>query len=40
MWEHKRVSVVLPAYNEEEHIAESVRDFLQTGYVDERWGPE
>ncbi len=35
MWENKRVSVVFPAYNEEENIANAISDFLSTGIVDE-----
>jgi glycosyltransferase involved in cell wall biosynthesis len=31
----KRVSVVLPAYNEEQYIRPAVEDFLSTGVVDE-----
>jgi glycosyltransferase involved in cell wall biosynthesis len=35
MYGDKRVSVVLPAYNEESHIRKAVGDFLLTGVVDE-----
>jgi len=35
MYGDKRVSVVLPAYNEEEHIRQAVGDFLLPGIVDE-----
>jgi glycosyltransferase involved in cell wall biosynthesis len=35
MYGDKRVSVVLPAYNEEQHIRSAVEDFLATGIVDE-----
>lgn len=35
MYGSKRVSVVLPAYNEEQHIRSAVDDFLSTGVVDE-----
>ncbi len=35
MWGNRRVSVVLPAYNEAEHVATSIQDFLRTGLVDE-----
>jgi glycosyltransferase involved in cell wall biosynthesis len=35
MYGDKRVSVVLPAYNEEEHIRTAVEDFFATGVVDE-----
>ena len=35
MWNGETVSVVFPAYNEEENIAEAVKDFKETGIVDE-----
>lgn len=35
MWNMKKVSVVLPAYNEEENIKNAVESFLNTGFVDE-----
>ena len=35
MWNGETVSVVFPAYNEEENIAEAVKDFKDTGIVDE-----
>lgn len=35
MWFHKKVSVIFPAYNEQENINEAVGDFLGTGIVDE-----
>jgi len=35
MWNGKSVSVVFPAYNEEDNIATAVKDFLRTGLVDE-----
>ncbi len=35
MWNQKSVAVIFPAYNEEPHIAAAVRDFLDTGVVDE-----
>lgn len=35
MWKDKRVSVVFPAYNEEENIVHAVDDFMATGLVDE-----
>ena len=35
MYGDKRVSVVLPAYNEEEHIRQAVGDFFLPGIVDE-----
>ncbi len=35
MWQHKRLSVALPAYNEEQNIAHAVKDFLSVGVVDE-----
>ena len=36
MYEDRKVSVIIPAYNEEETIAHVVRDFLENGdYVDE-----
>jgi glycosyltransferase involved in cell wall biosynthesis len=35
MWQGKRVSVVLPTYNEKDSIRQVVLDFLATGIVDE-----
>jgi glycosyltransferase involved in cell wall biosynthesis len=35
MYGDKRVSVVLPAYNEESHIRKAVEDFFLSGIVDE-----
>ncbi len=35
MWNHKRISVVFPAYNEEKGIGAATKDFLGTGIVDE-----
>jgi glycosyltransferase involved in cell wall biosynthesis len=35
MWHGKKVSVVFPAYNEEENIRNAVNDFLKQKYVDE-----
>jgi len=35
MWKKKTVSVVLPTYNEKDSIAKAIRDYLDTGYVDE-----
>jgi glycosyltransferase involved in cell wall biosynthesis len=35
MWNGKRVSVVLPAFNEEENIREAIESFYATGVVDE-----
>jgi glycosyltransferase involved in cell wall biosynthesis len=35
MWDGKTVSVVFPAYNEEDNIAEAVQDFKAVGVVDE-----
>ena len=35
MWNGKKVSVVFPAYNEEDNIAVAVGDFSGTGVVDE-----
>lgn len=35
MWNNKRISIVFPAYNEEENIKEAVEDFFSTGIVDE-----
>lgn len=35
MFGNKRVSVVFPAYNEEENIRQAIQDFLGTGVVDE-----
>jgi glycosyltransferase involved in cell wall biosynthesis len=35
MWGDKRVSVVFPAYNEQEGIGQAIRDFFSSGYVDE-----
>jgi glycosyltransferase involved in cell wall biosynthesis len=35
MWHGKRVSVVLPAFNEAGHIAQAIREFQRSGVVDE-----
>jgi glycosyltransferase involved in cell wall biosynthesis len=35
MWNSKTVSVVFPAYNEEDNIGIAVKDFLSVGIVDE-----
>jgi glycosyltransferase involved in cell wall biosynthesis len=35
MWNGRTISVVFPAYNEEEYVADAVEDFLATGVVDE-----
>lgn len=35
MWGNKRVSVVLPAYNEEHSILAAIEEFLSNGVVDE-----
>lgn len=35
MWQGKRISVVLPTYNEKDSIARCIENFLALGYVDE-----
>lgn len=35
MWQDKRVSVILPTYNEKDSIRRVIDDFFQTGVVDE-----
>jgi glycosyltransferase involved in cell wall biosynthesis len=35
MWNGKRISVILPTYNEKESIARCIEDFFDLGYVDE-----
>jgi glycosyltransferase involved in cell wall biosynthesis len=35
MWRNKTISVVFPAYNEEENIIQAIEDFFACGYVDE-----
>ncbi len=35
MYNHKKISVVFPAYNEEENIIAAIEDFYNTGAVDE-----
>jgi glycosyltransferase involved in cell wall biosynthesis len=35
MWNHKTISVVFPAYNEEENIRNAIQDFFSTGVIDE-----
>jgi glycosyltransferase involved in cell wall biosynthesis len=35
MYRNKKVSVVLPTYNEEQSIAQVINDFFATGFVDE-----
>ena len=35
MWNHKKVSVIFPTYNEKDSIRAAIEDVLNTGYVDE-----
>ena len=35
MWKNKKISVILPTYNEKDSIREVINDFFNTGYVDE-----
>lgn len=35
MWKDKSISVVFPAYNEEENIGKAIKDFISSGYIDE-----
>jgi len=35
MWNQKRISIVLPVYNEEKGVKACIEDFLSTGVVDE-----
>jgi glycosyltransferase involved in cell wall biosynthesis len=35
MWNGRSISVVFPAYNEQDYVAAAVEDFLATGVVDE-----
>ncbi|OGL39041.1 MAG: glycosyl transferase [Candidatus Schekmanbacteria bacterium RIFCSPHIGHO2_02_FULL_38_11] len=35
MWKGKKVSVILPTYNEKDSIRQVIDDFYNTGYVDE-----
>jgi len=35
MWNGKKVSLVFPAYNEQDNIADAVQDFFRVGVVDE-----
>ncbi|MCX5641636.1 MAG: glycosyltransferase family 2 protein [Candidatus Omnitrophica bacterium] len=35
MWQNKKVSVILPTYNEKDSIRRVIDDFFQTGVVDE-----
>ena len=35
MWKGKKISVVLPAYNEEKNIRNAINEFFKTGMVDE-----
>jgi glycosyltransferase involved in cell wall biosynthesis len=35
VWEQKRVSVILPTYNERDSILRSILEFVETGVVDE-----
>jgi glycosyltransferase involved in cell wall biosynthesis len=35
MWHGKKVSVILPTYNEKDSIRQTIKDFFATSYVDE-----
>ena len=35
MWKNKKVSVVLPTYNEKDSIRRSIEEFFESGFVDE-----
>jgi len=35
MWKNKKISVVFPAYNEGLNISNAIKDFFNSGYVDE-----
>ncbi|MFN3966709.1 MAG: glycosyltransferase family 2 protein [Endomicrobiia bacterium] len=35
MWKNKKVSVIFPAFNEEENILQAIEDFFSCRYVDE-----
>jgi len=35
VWKNKKISVILPTYNEKDSICKVINDFLETGYVDE-----
>lgn len=35
MWQGKRISIILPTYNEKDSIARCIDDFFALGYVDE-----
>lgn len=35
MWKDKRVSLILPTYNEKDSIRASIEDFLESGFLDE-----
>ncbi|MEI6631167.1 MAG: glycosyltransferase, partial [bacterium] len=35
MWKNKKISVILPTYNEKDSIGGVIEDFFNTGYVDE-----
>lgn len=35
MWKNKKISVILPTYNEKDSIARIIQEYFDTGYVDE-----
>lgn len=35
MWNNKKISVILPTYNEKDSIRDAIENFFATGYVDE-----